>query len=214
MSPEDGWAAINLENLMGESKTDALRVNFDQKLTLKFHGVKVTSEAGLLAYREIDRDVKRLSVDPAMRHVVGERAKDKMVASVSQIAMIILTTVMTATLVLAAPNGLDPETNMIMYDSGLHSVRDTMNQAAGLVSRGGPENMEIAGKMIDAVIQCQERRPDAANYGNFLWYKERGLVKLLSVTPIFSAAKKPVGCSAHRKRNVGPPVITALLLRR
>ena len=113
---------------MGESKKDALRVNFDKKLKLEFHGVKVTSNAGLLAYREIDdafgltdmatyeltdnrtgrntqhsiiallrqsvysrlagyedtNDAQRLSVDPAMRHVVGERAKDKTAASVSQ----------------------------------------------------------------------------------------------------------------------------------
>ena len=113
---------------MGESKKDALRVNFDRKLKLEFHGVKVTSDAGLLAYREIDdafgltemtackltdnrmckntqhsvaallrqsvysrlagyedtNDAERLSVDPAMRHVVGERAKENTAASVSQ----------------------------------------------------------------------------------------------------------------------------------
>lgn len=39
---------------MGESKKDALRVNFDKKLKLEFHEVKVTSNAGLLAYGEID----------------------------------------------------------------------------------------------------------------------------------------------------------------
>ncbi len=39
---------------MGESKKDALRVNFDRKLKLEFHGVKVTNDAGLLAYKEID----------------------------------------------------------------------------------------------------------------------------------------------------------------
>ena len=32
---------------MGEGKKDALRVNFDNKLKLEFHGVKVTSDAAL-----------------------------------------------------------------------------------------------------------------------------------------------------------------------
>src|SRR6516162_6051137 len=115
---------------MGDSQNDGLRVDFDRQIKLEFHGSTVTTDAGLLAHRELDdalgltsaaasglhdtrtgqntqhsliallrqslysrlagyedvNDAERLCLDPALRTVVGGRAKDQGAASTSEMA--------------------------------------------------------------------------------------------------------------------------------
>jgi hypothetical protein len=58
----------------GETK-EPLRLAFDRRLKLEFHGARITSDAGLLAYRELD-DVLGLTATAASVLAEGRRGKN------------------------------------------------------------------------------------------------------------------------------------------
>ena len=71
---------------MGDGGKDPLRLGFDGKIKLEFHGSNVTSDAGLLAYRELDDafDLTASTVDGLEDDRTGDNTRHSMLALMRQ----------------------------------------------------------------------------------------------------------------------------------
>ena len=177
---------------MGDCQNEDLRVQFDRRLKLKFLGSQVTTDAGLLAYRELDEtlgltqidaeslhdarlgsnqqhrlvpllrqsiysrlagyedvnDAERLSVDPAMRHVIGGRATlaDKHAASTSEVGRF--------------------ETEMLSTRSNLTALMDLSGEWIDKVHRRKPPKQLIL-DMDSSVSETYGKQEGTAYNGYF-----------------------------------------------
>jgi hypothetical protein len=50
---------------MGEKNEQALKLHFDARLRLEFHGATISSDAGLQACREVDEALQLTAMAPA-----------------------------------------------------------------------------------------------------------------------------------------------------
>jgi len=84
---------------------------------------------------------------------------------------------------LPLPADFDPEACMpanVTENGVLHESRKGAAFAARLVANGTEQDLELAERVLEVVLGCQERRADDPHHGNFFWMLEDDVVQDLN----------------------------------
>ncbi|MEZ4733579.1 MAG: hypothetical protein R3E79_41310 [Caldilineaceae bacterium] len=84
---------------------------------------------------------------------------------------------------LPLPPNFNPATFMLSKTTefGLfHETRQAARLAAQLLASGTPHDLDLAAKVLDALLLCQELDPREPHYGNFYWMREDTFVEDLN----------------------------------
>jgi hypothetical protein len=76
--------AAVMENPAGETSEGVLRLDFDRRLMLQFRGSVVTSDAGLLAYRELDDALSAMAGERLAESRTGRNGRHALVGMLRQ----------------------------------------------------------------------------------------------------------------------------------
>jgi hypothetical protein len=81
------------------------------------------------------------------------------------------------------PENFNPETLMLSKTTEygiFHETRQAARLAAQLVANGTPQDIDLAERILEAVIRCQERNEGDPHFGNFYWMAEDEVVEDLN----------------------------------
>src|SRR5215468_10430880 len=105
----------------GEADRGVLRLDFDRRLLLQFRGSSITSDAGLLAYRELDDtlDLTDTGAETLADARTGKNGRHRLTGLLRQ--------------------------SVFGRLAGYEDVNDCIPRAAGCRHRGGPRHLQPAG---------------------------------------------------------------------
>jgi hypothetical protein len=96
---------------------------------------------------------------------------------------------------LTLPDHFNPSTFMLAKTTEygtFHESRRAAHLAADLVANGAPADLDLAEKVLEAVLRCQEANANDPHVGNFYWMAEDTVVEDLNAVEFVLEALIPM----------------------